>query len=55
MMPSGGVSIDNMDEWIENGAWAVGVGSALTKGYDGDYSVVTENTKRFVDKYNELV
>ena len=26
MMPSGGVNIDNMETWINNGAWAVGVG-----------------------------
>lgn len=55
MMPSGGVSIENMNEWMENGAWAVGVGSALTKGLENNYEVVTENTKKFVEKYNELL
>lgn len=55
MMPSGGVSLDNMDQWMENGAWAVGIGSALTKGLKGnDYSSVSENAKAFVDKYNDL-
>lgn len=55
MMPSGGVSLDNMDQWIANGAWAVGVGSALTKGVEGnDYSKATENAKAFVVKYNNL-
>lgn len=54
MMPSGGVSLDNMDQWIANGAWAVGIGSALTKGLEDDYSVVTDNTKQFVAKYKEL-
>lgn len=55
MMPSGGVSLDNMDQWMENGAWAVGIGSALTKGLEGnDYSSVTVNAKAFVDKYNDL-
>lgn len=54
MMPSGGVSLDNMEEWINNGAWAVGIGSALTKGLESDYSVVKENTEKFVNRYNEL-
>lgn len=55
MMPSGGVSLDNMDQWMANGAWAVGIGSALTKGLEGnDYSKATENAKAFVDKYNNL-
>lgn len=51
MMPSGGVSIDNIDQWIAAGAWAVGVGSALTKevataGYDS----VEVIAKRFIEK-----
>lgn len=55
MMPSGGVSLDNMDQWMENGAWAVGIGSALTKGLQGnDFSIVKDNAKAFVDKYNDL-
>ena len=32
IMPTGGVSIDNVDEWITNGVVAVGVGGNLTKG-----------------------
>lgn len=55
MMPSGGVSLDNMGEWIENGAWAVGIGSALTKGVEEKgYSAATDNAKEFVDKLNNL-
>ncbi|MCC5895953.1 MAG: bifunctional 2-keto-4-hydroxyglutarate aldolase/2-keto-3-deoxy-6-phosphogluconate aldolase [Alkalibacterium sp.] len=54
MMPSGGVSLENMHEWIRNGAWSVGIGSALTsklteKGYDS----VIDISKQFVEKYNE--
>lgn len=30
-MPSGGVSIDNMDKWITAGAHALSIGSALNK------------------------
>lgn len=53
LMPSGGVSLDNIKEWKEKGAVAVGVGSALskdvaTKGYES----VTEIAKQFVDALN---
>jgi 2-dehydro-3-deoxyphosphogluconate aldolase/(4S)-4-hydroxy-2-oxoglutarate aldolase len=51
LMPSGGVSIDNLDQWINNGAFAVGIGSALTKGVsDGDYSAVQNVARGFMDK-----
>ncbi len=51
LMPSGGVSIDNLDKWVNNGAFAVGVGSALTKGVkNGDYSSVQDVARQFVEK-----
>lgn len=51
LMPSGGVSIDNLDKWVNNGAFAVGVGSALTKGVkNGDYSSVQEVARQFAEK-----
>lgn len=51
LMPSGGVSIDNIKEWQESGAAAIGVGSALSrdvkvKGYES----VTEISREFVEK-----
>ena len=55
MMPSGGVSIDNVDQWIAKGAFAVGMGSALTKGVaNGDYSSVEKVAKEFTDKIKSL-
>ena len=33
IMPTGGVSLDNVKNWINMGAVAVGIGSDLTKGY----------------------
>lgn len=55
MMPSGGVSLENMHEWVDNGAWAVGIGSALTKKLtENGLNSVTEISKQFVDKYKEL-
>ncbi|HIR93956.1 MAG TPA: bifunctional 2-keto-4-hydroxyglutarate aldolase/2-keto-3-deoxy-6-phosphogluconate aldolase [Candidatus Egerieimonas intestinavium] len=54
MMPSGGVSIDNMGDWIKSGACAVGVGSALTKRYkaEGPQSV-REISAAFAAKLKE--
>ena len=50
MMPSGGVSKDNVGDWIESGAFAVGIGSALTKNVkNGDYSSVQAVAREFVD------
>ncbi|PMC57911.1 2-dehydro-3-deoxyphosphogluconate aldolase [Dolosicoccus paucivorans] len=51
LMPSGGVSIDNIETWIEKGAVAVGVGSALSREVaDKGYESVTDIAKKFSDK-----
>lgn len=53
-MPTGGVSLDNVSEWIKAGAVAVGAGSVLTKGAKtGDYDLVTETAKKFVAAVKE--
>lgn len=55
LMPSGGVGLDNMDTWMTSGAWAVGIGSALTKDIAADgYESVTLNAKKFADKFESL-
>lgn len=55
MMPSGGVSLDNLKQWIENGAWGAGIGSALTKDVaTNGYESVTKSAKKFVDKMLEI-
>ena len=55
LMPSGGVSIENMHEWYNNGAFAIGIGSALQKGAkDGKDEIIIENTKRFVTQYEKI-
>lgn len=49
-IPTGGVSLDNVGEWIKNGCLAVGVGGELTRGAaTGDFALVTETGKRFVE------
>lgn len=54
MMPTGGVSLDNVAEWIKAGAVAVGVGGSLTAGAsNGNYDAVTEMGRQFVEKVRE--
>lgn len=53
-MPSGGVSLDNVGEWIKNGCVAVSTGGSLTAGAKtGDYNKVTETAKLFVEKVKD--
>lgn len=53
MMPSGGVSLENVEDWIKAGAVAVGAGGSLTgKAKNGDYASVTETAKQFLEKIN---
>ncbi|MFT9495717.1 bifunctional 4-hydroxy-2-oxoglutarate aldolase/2-dehydro-3-deoxy-phosphogluconate aldolase [Anaerosolibacter sp.] len=50
-MPTGGVSLDNVKDWIKAGAIAVGTGGDLTKGAKtGDYDLVTETARKFVEE-----
>ena len=50
LMPTGGVSVDNVAEWMAAGAVAVGVGSQLTAGAKtGDYEKITHAAKQFVE------
>lgn len=50
-IPTGGVSLDNVQEWIKNGCLAVGVGGELTRGAaGGDYRPVTEKARQFVEE-----
>ena len=49
LMPTGGVSLENVAEWIKNGCIAVGVGGELTNGAKtGDYDLITKTAAEFV-------
>ncbi len=51
LMPTGGVDVDNVDQWIKAGAVAVGAGSSLTAGAKtGDYKQITALAKEFIEK-----
>jgi 2-dehydro-3-deoxyphosphogluconate aldolase/(4S)-4-hydroxy-2-oxoglutarate aldolase len=56
LMPTGGVTIDNVGEWVKAGAVAVGIGSDLLdkKAIDeGRYEVLTEKAARMVRNFVE--
>lgn len=51
LMPTGGVSVENVGEWIKAGAVAIGAGSNLTAGAKtGDYASITRVARQFVEK-----
>jgi len=53
-MPTGGVSLSNVKDWIKAGAIAVGTGGDLTKGAKtGDYASVTDTARAFVKAVRE--
>ena len=56
LMPTGGVSLDNVADWIKAGSVAVGVGSTLTAGAKTeDYASITAVAKQFVEKIQEAI
>lgn len=50
LMPTGGVNLDNVGQWIKSGCIAVGVGGNLTKGSSED---MTKTAREFVEKVKE--
>lgn len=58
LMPTGGVSIDNVGEWIAAGAVAVGIGSDLLDKKaiaEGRYEVLTERAARMTGNFREAI
>lgn len=53
-MPTGGISLENVGDWIKAGCVSVGVGGSLTKGAKtGDYAAITSLTKQFLERIVE--
>ena len=51
LMPTGGVSLENVALWINAGAVAIGVGGNLTAGAKtGDFDSITRLARQFVEK-----
>ena len=54
MMPTGGVTLDNVKDWIQAGAVAVGVGGSLTAGAKtGNYKEITDLGRQFVARVRD--
>ncbi|AOV08618.1 bifunctional 4-hydroxy-2-oxoglutarate aldolase/2-dehydro-3-deoxy-phosphogluconate aldolase [Sporosarcina ureilytica] len=54
IMPTGGVDLDNVEKWIQNGCVAVGVGGSLVAhAKTGDFDKITEDAKQFVEKVQQ--
>ena len=56
-MPTGGVSADNVGDWLAAGAIAVGAGSELASAGDissGDFAAIREKGRRFVAAIREV-
>ncbi|GGD51490.1 bifunctional 2-keto-4-hydroxyglutarate aldolase/2-keto-3-deoxy-6-phosphogluconate aldolase [Paenibacillus nasutitermitis] len=53
IMPTGGVSLDNLAEWVKAGAVAVGIGSDLTSEAvkTGDYSLIAGRAAQYMEAY----
>lgn len=55
MMPTGGVSAENLEDWFNAGAVAVGAGSALCPGawaQEGRFEDITVRARSFVEAIN---
>ena len=54
LMPTGGVSLENVAHWIKAGSIAIGVGGNLTAGAKtGDFASITNFARQFVEKIKE--
>ncbi|NHM32290.1 bifunctional 4-hydroxy-2-oxoglutarate aldolase/2-dehydro-3-deoxy-phosphogluconate aldolase [Neobacillus terrae] len=54
LMPTGGVSLENVHQWIQNGCVAVGVGGNLiAPAKTGDYEKITDFAVQYVEKVKE--
>ena len=51
LMPSGGVDVNNIADWIKAGVVAVSAGSSMTAGAKtGDYEAVTQMAAKFIEE-----
>jgi 2-dehydro-3-deoxyphosphogluconate aldolase/(4S)-4-hydroxy-2-oxoglutarate aldolase len=52
LVPTGGVNLETAGPMLEAGAYALGVGGAITEKKaikEGRFEVITENTKKFLE------
>lgn len=53
IMPTGGVGLENLKDWIAAGAFAVGIGSDLTKEAvaSGNYDLIAAKASAYIEAY----
>lgn len=52
IMPTGGVSLENIKTWVDAGATALGIGSDLSKGLDpNDWAGIANKARQYVDAF----
>lgn len=53
IMPTGGVNLHNIKDWLQAGAFAVGIGSDLTKEalQTGNFDLVADQARAYVQAY----
>ena len=55
VIPTGGVNLDNVQQWIKNGCMAVGVGGNLLEPLKrGQYEEITAIAAQYVKKINDI-
>ncbi|MCO7124672.1 bifunctional 2-keto-4-hydroxyglutarate aldolase/2-keto-3-deoxy-6-phosphogluconate aldolase [Sporolactobacillus shoreicorticis] len=55
IMPSGGISLDNLGDWYKAGCRVIGVGGSLLKpAATNDFAKITEVARAFINKYHQL-
>lgn len=55
IMPTGGVSLENMVDWFKAGAVAVGIGGNLLAPLkDENYELITEISQEYAKRFNEI-
>lgn len=55
LMPTGGVSLDNIGTWVQAGAVAVGIGSDLTQEAvrTGNFTLIAKKAAQYVQAYRQ--
>ena len=55
VMPTGGINLNNIKDWVQAGAFSVGIGSDLTKAYrTNNTEGVIELAKKYINSIREV-
>lgn len=55
IMPTGGVNLENMENWFAQGAIAVGVGgNLLAPAKKGNFAEITQLASQYIQKYQQI-